>query len=394
MKRCRGKNGKSSRWALRIFLMDRAHGLKCRKSIFPDFLSNDPCPARARIELEIPVELTEGLSQKVVVIPSDEQAHQDPSRNPRLPLSLTTLPPITLSLTLPPDYPLRRPPVISSLRATYGWLPAEKLQTLEKALLRVWEAEREQGNGEGRVILYDWVEMVRSAEPCLGALGMMTGGELLSVLPLDFAQFAGSHSCRIKHPTPALLAERLASFDSKTRLERFSQTSYACGVCLSSIKGAKCISLACGHVFCRACLVDFWGLCISEGDVDRVGCPDPECVKQGTKAPEDDVRRVMSSEGVTRWKWLKEKKELEKGMKLVYMRWIRYSGADVGLGADPTIIHCPMDFCQHPVKRPTQVENESSWERLRTCTACGYSFCAYCRRTWYVHRPESEVIEL
>jgi len=297
------------------------YGLKHRKSIFPDFLSNDPCPARARIELEIPVELTEGLSRKVVVMPSDETAHQDPShadRNPQLSLSLTTLPPVTLSLTLPLDYPLRRPPVISRLHAAYGWLPAEKLQTLEKALLSVWEAEREQSNGEGRAILYDWVEMVRLAEPCLGTLGMMTGGELLSVLLLDFGH-AGSHPHRIKHATPTLLAERLTSFDSKTRLERFSQTNYACGVCLSSIKGAKCISLACGHVFCRACLVDFWGLCISEGDVDRVGCPDLECVKQGTKAPEDDVRRVMNSEEVTRWKWLKEKKELEKGMKPIYM---------------------------------------------------------------------------
>lgn len=208
-------------------------------------------------------------------------------------------------------------------------------------------------------------------------------------LSILVTQLAGSHSHRIKHPTPALLAERLTSFDSKTRLERFSQTNYACGVCLSSIKGAKCISLACGHVFCRACLVDFWGLCISEGDVDRIGCPDPECVKQGVKAPEDDVRRVMSPEEVTRWKWLKEKKELEKGMKPVYMRWMRCFGANIDLGvADPTIIHCPMGFCQHPVKRPMQVENGSGWERLRTCTACGYSFCAYCRRTWYVHRPE------
>lgn len=190
MKECGGKNGKSSRWAVHILSpMDRAHRLKRRKSIFPDFLSNDLCPTGARVELEIPVELTEGLSRKVVLMPSDERARQEPSHadcNPQLSLSLTTLPPITLSLNLPLDYPLRRPPVICRLHATYGWLPAEKLQTLEKALLSIWEAEREQCNGEGRAILYDWVEMVRSAEPCLGMLGTMTNGELLSVLPLDF----------------------------------------------------------------------------------------------------------------------------------------------------------------------------------------------------------------
>lgn len=191
-----------------------------------------------------------------------------------------------------------------------------------------------------------------------------------------------SRSRRIHHPAPTLLADRLTSFDTKTRLERFSQTNYACEVCLSSIKGAKCIALACGHVFCRACLVDFWGLCISEGDVDRVGCPDPGCVKQGTKALEKDIQRVVSSEEVKRWRWLKDKKELERGALIAGC--VSYL-PDIIKFTDPTIVHCPMDFCQNPVKKPTQVENGSGWERLRTCTACSYSFCAYCRRTWYVH---------
>lgn len=138
---------------------------------------------------------------------------------------------------------------------------------------------------------------------------------------------AGSHPRRIKHPAPSILADRLTSFDTKTRLERFSKTNYACEVCLSSIKGAKCISLACGHVFCRACLVDFWGLCISEGDVDRVGCPDPGCVKEGTKASEEDVRRIVSLEEVERWKWLRDKKELEKGGSVAEA----LPGADIGV---------------------------------------------------------------
>ena len=135
--------------------------------------------------------------------------------------------------------------------------------------------------------------------------------------PSAFMWFTDLNPHRIKHPVPAALADRLTSFDTKMRLERFSQTNYACGVCLSSIKGAKCIPLSCGHVFCRACLVDFWGLCISEGDVDRVGCPDLGCVKQGMKASEEDVQRVVSSEEVRRWKWLKEKRELEKGVLIV-----------------------------------------------------------------------------
>lgn len=143
---------------------------------------NGPHAAEGRIELEILVELTEELSRKVVVMPSEEQAQQNPPRadcNLQSPLSLATLPPITLSINLPLDYPLRRPPVISGLDVTYGWLPAENLKLLEKTLLRVWEVEQEQGDGEGRAILYDWVEMVRSAELCLGILGMMTNDNIL-----------------------------------------------------------------------------------------------------------------------------------------------------------------------------------------------------------------------
>jgi len=137
--------------------------------------------AGGRIDLEIPVELTEESSRKVMVMSSDEPAQQDPRTDCNLQslLSLTTLPPITLSLTLPSDYPLRRPPVISGHHAAYGWLPAEKLELLERTLLGIWEAEREQGGGEGRAILYDWVEMVRAAETCLRMLGMMTDGNVL-----------------------------------------------------------------------------------------------------------------------------------------------------------------------------------------------------------------------
>jgi E3 ubiquitin-protein ligase RNF14 len=60
-------------------------------------------------------------------------------------------------------------------------------------------------------------------------------------------------------------------------------------------------------------LEDFWKLCIVEGEVQRVGCPDPVCVKGGREADEEEVRRVVTDEELTRWKWLKEKRRLEKG---------------------------------------------------------------------------------
>lgn len=164
------------------FLVLHSRVLKRAKSIFPDFLLSGWGITERRIELEVPVELPEDPPRKVVIIPPDEQSQQDhshPIHNLQFPFSLTTLPPITLVLTLPLDYPLHRPPIISGLRSSYGWLPAEKLKLLERALQSVWEVEREQGGGEGRAILYDWVEMIRSAEAFLGKLGMVTDDSIL-----------------------------------------------------------------------------------------------------------------------------------------------------------------------------------------------------------------------
>lgn len=167
---------------LPAFLVVNTFGLKCNiKSIFPDFLLNGRNTGEGRIELEIPVELAEEPPQKVTIMLMDghPQQHSYADGNIQSPLSLTTLPPISLTLTLPLDYPLHRPPIISGLYSSYGWLPSEKLKLLEGTLLDLWEAEREHNGGEGRGILYDWVEVVRSAESCLGKLGMVTDGGIL-----------------------------------------------------------------------------------------------------------------------------------------------------------------------------------------------------------------------
>ena len=54
-------------------------------------------------------------------------------------------------------------------------------------------------------------------------------------------------------------------------------------------------------------------MCIEEGDVSRVGCPDPECVKKGSEVGEEEVARVVTETELQRWKWLKEKRNIERG---------------------------------------------------------------------------------
>lgn len=123
-----------------------------------------------------------------------------------------------------------------------------------------------------------------------------------------------NHRHRLPHPAPQLLATHLRNHDARSKFSQFAETSYTCSICISTLKGARCLQLDCGHVFCRACLDDFWSMCITEGDVGRVGCADPECVKEGREAGEEEVRRVVTEDQVTRWKWLRRKRALEQGM--------------------------------------------------------------------------------
>ncbi|OBZ78844.1 E3 ubiquitin-protein ligase itt1 [Grifola frondosa] len=310
------------------------------ESIYPDCVSSDICDGI--LKLQIPVELPEAA--EIAVIDDLPVQHSGASHEATAShISLSHLPPLLLDILLPPTYPNTAPKIIS-LHATHSWLPIKRL-SVQRRLLELWQ--------EGDGVLCSWVEWIRSAQ-------FLHDLDLVTTLNRE-------QMIRIHHPSPRLLVPLLTAYDTSTKSAKFSQNSYECEICLTSIKGGRCILLSCSHVFCRSCLEDFWKLCIKEGDVGRVGCPDPKCVKSGREANEEEVRRVITEEEVRRWKWLKEKRAIEK---------------------DPSIIHCPVPLCQTPVPKPANTEEGSSWERLRTCPECGYSFCAYCRRTW--HGPISD----
>ncbi|KAH7907252.1 hypothetical protein BJ138DRAFT_1160570 [Hygrophoropsis aurantiaca] len=325
------------------------------ESIFPDCCVSSDI-TQGNVRLEVSIEL--GYTRSIAVVddgsirPSSSATHGSEIRD-----ELSSLPPLLLTLRLPHDYPLHAPPEIVSLQVTHSWLPQPRIKTLQEHLSGMWQP------GEG--VLYPWVEYIRSGD-FLETLGMCDDPSVI----------------RIPHPAPHLLAPLLKAHHTAAQSSTFAQTSYTCAICLAPHKGAACLQLiGCAHVFCRACLADFWGLCIAEGDVARVGCPDPECVRDREREQaegseglgagevgEEEVRRVLGEEDIVRWRWLKQKRALER---------------------DPSMVHCPMEFCQTPVpKPPSDGDDESGWARLRTCPSCEYSFCAFCKRTW--HGPLSD----
>jgi len=121
-------------------------------------------------------------------------------------------------------------------------------------------------------------------------------------------------------------------------------------------------------------------MCIQEGDIDRVSCPDPECVKKGSEAGEEEVARVVTEAELQRWKWLREKRAYERGTSTFNPA---FSLPHILL-LDPTIIHCPIAVCQSPVPKPADIDDNSGsgWNKFRQCPKCWFSFCAFCKRTW------------
>ena len=281
---------------------------------------------------------------------------------------LESLPPLLLTLVLPIEYPMRRPPILKTVHATSDWLPGPAIASMVKRLQEIWDAE---GSG----VLWRTCDWIRSGE-FLTDIGLLQDGVIRCVSWGNPAQLPHLQSFRIPHPAPVLLLRRLAAHNSSALDKTFSSTTFTCAICFSERKGSKCVRLsACSHVFCRECLTDFWSLHIREGDVDKVTCADPECVKeesrqQGTNGcvREEDVRRVVSDKEVARWKALKRKRELER---------------------DPTLVYCPIAVCQAPVpatdaqKANLASSEPAPYSSLRICPSCSFSFCDLCQRSWH-----------
>ena len=48
----------------------------------------------------------------------------------------------------------------------------------------------------------------------------------------------------------------------------FDVGTYDCGICIETKLGEDCFRFGhCGHVFCRVCLKDYFGLLITEGGI-------------------------------------------------------------------------------------------------------------------------------
>ncbi|KAG8531976.1 uncharacterized protein KY384_003612 [Bacidia gigantensis] len=275
---------------------------------------------------------------------------------------LSYLPPLSIELSLPPDYPSKQPPV-AHIVSQDAWLAENRTHLLEKACCTLWEdVGRDQ-------VLYTYIDHVREAAEA--AFGV---GETLEVSP-D-------------------LQVVLLDYDLKAKRAKFEKETFECSVCLEPKKGTVCHRLTlCSHVFCLGCLQDFFNSCISEGDVSSVRCIAPKCPEhpeppsEPPKAPADRtlepselLQLGISQDNIQRYITLKRKRVLE---------------------SNPNTIYCPRTWCQGPSTNslsPKALENmrrrkddpastppplPAPAERLAICTDCDFAFCLVCKASWH-----------
>jgi E3 ubiquitin-protein ligase RNF14 len=338
---------------------ERAEELNTLQSIYPELAIEPTNPFVAEIDL---------LVAPTIPLPITFEPEQLISR-------LAYLPSLHLSIALPAEYPTTAPPSIQ-ISTTPSWLPITTVDSLVKEAHSLWE---EYGRGQ---MLFAYISYLQEVAELAFGLTELT-------LSSDVQKSLEAYSKRMKR-------------------ELFDKETFDCGVCLEPKKGSACYRMQrCNHVFCVACLQDYYNNCIQEGDVNNVKCMSTECgIPTGSKknkkdrllSPKELLQIPLALETVERYANLKRKKKIE---------------------ADPTIIYCPRSWCQGAMRtskypkitnvydmdasdseadEPVKDANEEprkadgpekrmvgtrGMDRLALCEDCSLAFCTVCLASWH-----------
>lgn len=363
-------------------------------------LAQQPPPAQG-IEAQLLIQL--GVPQS----PFNVQVSSIGSLEP-FTAQVAHLPPLSLQLELPPDYPSTSPPA-AGLSAF--WLTPEQLAQLQRHLAQLWQDQA------GSPICFAWADwLASSALEQLGISHTLTlhaeaDGQPHSEQPTAHAPLSssaqsanGSHSlgssavaCRTgSQPSASPAAQaahrqtiseqtaaastsppaasggmhagssqpaasslprsaetvlmQLLQYNARREAELFCQQQWTCKICLEEVSGSRCLcGAACAHFFCRDCLAQHASSLLSEGIAERLQCPEPGCKQpllQQTLAP------LLTAEEGARW----EKLELDSALLRM---------ADVAV-CKRCGTHCLEDA-----------------DNCAMCSKCLFVFCSLCQESWH-----------
>jgi hypothetical protein len=258
-------------------------------------------------------------------------------------LQVSYLPPISLQLQLPHDYPSTRPP---SCTLAANWLAPQQAAQLAQQLQDLWQQQ-----GPGAPIIFEWVDWLRGeALACLGISDSLHLGQNHDRQQRVEGQAAdGGTAGGGGSPGGMQVALQILRYDAAEDAEAFRQATWRCSICYDDVAGdslslhtglpfrfpnpAKCWALPptppppmeqplltpplpaprspagaasvrlpdCHHHFCRTCLATHCSTQLASGAVENLRCPDPGC--RLALAPHV-LQDLLGQEGFARWEEL------------------------------------------------------------------------------------------
>ncbi|XP_071373102.1 E3 ubiquitin-protein ligase RNF14-like, partial [Centroberyx affinis] len=224
------------------------------------------------------------------------------------------LPPLVLNFELPPDYPSTSSPVFT---LSSKWLTRVQMSSLCSRLDEQWE------ENQGCVVLFTWIQFLKeealdflSIQSPLEVIrvGSKAGGERRKTEAAPTAVKQSESRCEndeeekkrklrkgksepqssssssqldpravvVVDPRVDILPQ-LLDFDEAQRQKVFDGKVFCCGICFLEKLGSGCLCFnKCQHVYCKACMTEYFQIQIRDGNVQCLNCPEPKCTSLAT----------------------------------------------------------------------------------------------------------------
>ncbi|XP_011151656.1 E3 ubiquitin-protein ligase RNF14 [Harpegnathos saltator] len=294
-------------------------------------------------------------------------------------VQISYLPPLTLHVILPEDYPSISAPVFTLCSS---WLRLSALAKLCKKLDLLWENSKQE-------ILFTWVEFLQNE-----TLKFLKIKEYLDMdyiytsykKTLEKIQILQANKetgeCHKQHNSEvskeSTATKKNNSIDKRAILEcpigrnpiqvlvnyneqrkqiEFKKNFYTCNICFTDKSGEHCTQfLPCAHTFCKDCIRGYFEVRIKEGNVQNICCPEEKCKFEATPG---QIKDLVSSELFSKYDSILLSATLDTMTDIVY---------------------CPRRHCQYPVTRDLN-------DQMAKCPVCQYAFCVRCKMVYHGVEP-------
>ncbi|XP_025779662.1 E3 ubiquitin-protein ligase RNF14 [Puma concolor] len=287
------------------------------------------------------------------------------------------LPPLVLNFELPPDYPSSSPP---SFTLSGKWLSPTQLSALCKHLDNLWEEHR------GSVVLFAWMQFLK--EETLAYLNIVSPFELkmgsqkkvqrrmAQASPSTDLAFGGAAGSDVDQEevvderavqdveSLSSLIQEILDFDQAQQIKCFNSKLFLCNICFCEKLGSECMYfLECRHVYCKACLKDYFEIQIRDGQVQCLNCPEPKCPSVATPGQKlIDLRNEYLQADEANKRFLEQrygKRVIQKALEEMESKeWLEKNSKS-----------CPC--CGTPIEKLDGCNK-------MTCTGCMQYFCWIC----------------